>query len=486
MNQQELTKYKVYEEKNIDPREFTDTAFLLGDQSSLAQAIFEKCLSSSPLIDNNRCARRTYLTIAVVSSLVVNGTFVPVPMRLPAGPLFAIANFIGFFKADVWIIRGTIKQLWRPKGRWEIILLQQESKGKYYFIAIIVVAITVSILAQLPSALPAFDYNGWFAVPSFIFSLIGGTIVPLRSIQLSIDRVIRLPRCRVDVAKAELEKLRKAVISLVHDHRETFRKMGYSVKLAHVSKLGRLGDTELRKVNDYFHSITDEPLNAPVVPKSSFKRNFAIVAGIWITTSLETTLATYTFKKTKESLIDNDVVASIFAGAVVASGVYLMGQSIINTTERIFNTVLNLVRCRREISVAEQLRPKLALFFKLTGLIIDSLALGATFVILGDFYDEIAIRTYFEVTLCSAYFLYLFTATLDLVDEALEEIVLQRGTLAEKQIIEFHRGLVNLQQLLEDSSLTDVGYFIAQLPAELKNKLADRVNLKIDALERYI
>ena len=95
----------------------------------LSRVIFERCIANSVLLDPHSCARKIAFGTSVMTSLSAGASFIPVSLPLPAGALFAAANFVGFFKLDMWAIRGTIHDILGPKGEKEIVLLNRSSQG---------------------------------------------------------------------------------------------------------------------------------------------------------------------------------------------------------------------------------------------------------------------------------------------------------------------------------------------------------------------
>jgi hypothetical protein len=461
-----------------------DTTPLIRVPNRLARAIYERCIEDADTIDRYPCGRRTALGASIIASLGANASYIPISLKLPVGPLFAIANFVGFFKLDIWAIRGTINDELGPKGEHEIVLLQRGARGKCYTIAVLASSLVVALLSQIPVALPALDYNGSLAIPSVVFLFVGGALIPIRSLQLSVNKAARLRNSGLGDVSRKVEELRLVMSSLIDQHREIFRKMGYERQLEFIESLRQFEGAELEQTHAFALSILNPPLEDEEVPSRPISDYVAMGAGVVIALSLEAGLAYYTFEKSKLNIIDNSFVAVGFAASVVASSFYLAGRSIISMAQRMVGSLLNLLTCRIEKAIAHQLRPKMTIALKLLGMAIDLGALGATIVIWGDFLkDNLPAKLYFEITLCMAYFLFLSTATLDMIDEVIEESILNSDNKNERAIVQLNNRLKQFQSLIENSSLLDFGLFVAKLPAELKQKLLQRVNLSIEKLD---
>lgn len=450
----------------------------------LSEVVFERCIANTPPLDPHSCLRKIALATSITTSLSAGAAFIPVSLPLPAGSLFAAANFVGFFKLDMWAIRGTIHDLLGPRGEKEVVLLNRTAKGKCFTAAVMVASTAIALLSQVPVALPSLDYDGKLKIPAVICLFVGGALLPIRSLQLTIDKTIRARNASLGKTGKKLENLRMLMASMIDEHREMFRKMDRISKLEHIDCLQQAQGTDVERARKLIEQILEEPLETQEVQKRSLSSYFPTAAGVFIAGSLQTGLAIYTFEKTKEHIVDNDVAAGTLAGSVVLSGIYLSGLSILNTTERIAGAFLRCIKGQREKSMAEQFRPKLTQSLKLLGLLIDLGALGATTVIWGDFYkNNLPAKLYFDITLCLAYFLFLSTSTLDMVDEAVAEIVQRTGSHNERQIVQLNDQLSQIKKIIEQSSLLDFSEFLGKCSNELKVKLLDRVDLSIEMLE---
>ncbi len=446
-------------------------------EDALTGAIFERCIIDAPLVDRHSCLRKIALTVSVITSLSAGASFIPISLQLPAGYLFAAANFIGFFKLDIWAIRGTIDDLLGPRSEKEIVLLDRASTGTWFKGAVIAASTVIALLSQVPVALPALDYDGSLGIPAAASLVVGGLLLPIRSLQLSISKTIRAWHSNAGEAK-EIEKLRETMGSMIDQRRDLFRTMGHAGQLEQVHRFKNLQEEQFIAAALEPPSEVQEPLGLLLSSR------IARVVGVWIAGSLQTGLALYTFAKTKEHIIDSNAAAGVLAGAVVLSGVYLSGKSILDTTERITDSFFGMIRGQRENTLAEQLRPKLTRSLKLLGLAIDLGALGATTVIWGEFYqNNLPLRAYFETTLCLAYFLFLSTSTLDMVNEVVEEIVQHKGSQEEQDILELNCKLKKMQKLIEGSHASDLAVFIQQCPAQLKTSLLEKIGLSTERLD---
>lgn len=464
-----------------------ESSHLLENNDILINAIFEKCIQNESSIDQHPRIRKVALVLSATASLSAGAFFFPISLRLPAGPVFSTCNFVGYVKLDIWAIRGAINDVLGPKSRYEIILLNRASKGKFYSSVVLISSTVIAILFQIPPSLPAFTYEGSWGLPAFIILVAGGIFIPTRSIQLSINRIFQTRNfCLEQIAK-KMERLRQETSSLVDQHQEIFRKMGYGQKLEHVRKMNRLIDNEQRSGMNFVINVLSTPMEYEEQPKSWLTKYAPKIPGTWIAASLWTGVAYYTYEKTKVDFINNDYAAASLAGTTVLLGVYFSSMSIINTAEKMIKYIYNTITCQKEKSISEQIRPKLYMSLHLLGFVIDLGALGSTHVIWGDFFKKKLVASiYFQTTVGLANFLFLTSATIDLVAEVVEEIIHRWGDNNEKEIIDLKIKLSNLQKLLNSSSLLDFGLFITKMPVEKKQILLSKVNLTVQQLDEWL
>lgn len=457
------------------------------ERDVLALSIFERCIGTTPLVDKTACRRNTALVTSIITAAAAGAAFVPISLHLPAGPAFAVANFIAFFNLDMWAIGQTIEDLFGPKGENEIVLLERASHGKCFTTAAVIASTAIALLSQVPVAIPSLDYDGDLKIPALISLFVGGALIPLRSLQLTIDKTMRMRNALHREEGEKIERLRGSFEELIDKYQELFRKMDRQGQLEHVGRFQQIQGADAEKATGLIEEVIKGPIEIKPVDETSLLSRLSRGFGFWIAGSLQTGLALYTFSKTKEHIIDNDIAAGAMAASVVLSGVYLSGQSIINTAENIARSFVNFIKDKREKSLVEQLRPGLSQSLKLLGGLIDLGALGATIVIRRDFYkDDLLADIYFNITFCLAYFLFLSTATLSMVDGAIGKLIQRTGSDDEKQILEHQNKLEKMKQLIERSSLLDFSIFVGGFSEDIRVKLLNKVDLTTETLNQIV
>ncbi|MFZ0565167.1 MAG: hypothetical protein WAM28_03180 [Chlamydiales bacterium] len=447
-----------------------------------------------------KTARKVFKGIAIFASSSAKIFFVPVSLTLGQrigeagkviGPICAISNSASFFTLEYTVARGVINDLLSTKANRENELFphEQDTKKICKKITIISTSGLISLFSQVPPALAVFHYNApQVKIIAAGVTLIAGALFPMRSVQLSLDH---LTKQFSRATQPKLLAMKKEMCKLIKESHELFIKEDLSQKSEFIKALDQIrkDNDSQRKVNQYLlNAIHPQNLLQPTQPSKIRKYvNYSGQAvGLVLTGILQYGIAEYTYELTKQEISDSDATAATLAAVSVASNVYLMGTSIINTTRKVFDSTWGWISNTRKRSLAEQLRPKLTFSLKSFGLILNALALGPSVVIWGDFYQGSSFQGFFESSICTATFLLLFTATLDVVDDVVESLVLSKGTQGEKEIIQMDQEFKQLLNLLEESSLADFQVFFDDLPPETREHLLGRLKLDIDQINSYL
>lgn len=361
-------------------------------------------------------------------------------------------------------------------------IIERSGKGRCYNVAVISTALALSIFSQIPVALPALDYDLGYKELGFTVLLISGSLIPIRSIQLSLDKIFE-KRLLNDTQK-QIESIRENAVSCIGNYRETFRGAPFDQKLALISNLNLTRSME--DLEPYLAQIFEET-DVPQVAQNPLLGRVSTVIGWWITASFEAALTTYTFEKSKENIFDDNVLAGTFAVVTGLSWGYLTGQAVVGTTKRIAQTCVNFFKGQSNPSIAEQIFPNLTAGLKLLGAAISIAAMGPTFVIWGDYYkDNLEKKVYFLTTMSTALVFLLSTASFDMIDGIVQNRIEKNGTLDEQSIVKLDKELRKFQQLLSQSSLFDFASFLETCPADIKNKLLARAEVTAEGLREYL
>ncbi|MGR3973387.1 MAG: hypothetical protein QRY72_02265 [Candidatus Rhabdochlamydia sp.] len=464
----------------------SQTDSLLSQQTAfslLSKAVMEECIERRVASDPHKIARLAIKTVCLIVSAGAKIPYIPISLTLPAGPAFAFGNTTSFFILEWWAIRATIDEALGSRGASEAQMVKRGGKGFLYQIATLVGALVISIFPQIPIALPALDYDGQFKVLGFITLLAAGVFIPIRSLQLTVDNILK--KFMIDESGKKIQQLCFSMAGLIQEERDLFRQLPYQDKLQMISRLD-----DIRKSQDfsgYIKELFTPKVGHKVVKESSLCKKISFAAGIALTAAFEAALVMYTWEKTQEHFIDNEAAAGAIAITTGISWLYLTGQAIIGTTQRVSQAVVNLIKRQKDPSIASQIYPKLTFALKSLGMINTVLALGPTVVIWGEFYasnryEQVAV----EIVMCSSLFLLLSTATLDIIQDFIQQLIQHKGSSDQQLIARLDHEFQKFQTLLRQSALPDIAAFVMDLPEDIKGRLLNQAAITQEMLDHYL
>lgn len=450
---------------------------------------FVSILDRGPKIDSV-CQKSTRVTLRVIvigCSAAVKVFFIPVSLELPAGGAFAAGNCIAYFALEYWSGNAVINSIAGPKTRAEMELERYGNKyGRGRAIAIGVSSVTIGLLSQVTYALAAALYNSQkFKVLAGVTTLIAGGLFPARSTQLSLEAYFN--NQKLSEIEKTLVEIKNDLIAHLQDHRTLLVEAGYEEQCEIINKFNEFRKSSNKVVDFTNHVFAKRALPPTSPPSCSPTRAFSYVVGGSLTVILQSCIGWYTWSKTQELVTDDTAVAGVCTALAVGSAFYMTGKSLISTTERICNAIVDFAECRFKPTLIEKLRPKTTFCLKTLSLLSSTLALGATWVIWSDFFEDNKMeKNFFTSTINAATFLLLYTATLDMVDDIVEALIKQTGTHEEKEVLELYHELRNFQEVIQKSSMADFGIFLTKLPDSVRIPLLQRHNLAVENLENYL
>jgi hypothetical protein len=457
----------------------------------LRAAILSGPIRKDALEDPNLVSRRVIMAFQVAVSLTANSSYFPIVMRVNVG--FAIGDLVSFSCIDLWAIRATLEDAFGPATSAELELFKRGSLPKNYAIALGISAVAIAIFGRSAAALPALDYDGVAAVPATVVLYLQGAIFSTRSIQLTAYKVIQKRKLAVDEIGKKVELIRTEILGLIDAFQEEFRGANYAEKLRMIAQLSEIKSSQdVDRVKKYLEAILLMP--KPIVADrgkcaqmtAKLGNGLILASGVGIASVMQTAGILYTFGKAKLYVTDDDFAAGCLTAISVGGVIYLAGKSVIDTTNRFAINFFKAITCRSEKRIGEQLEPLLSACLKFIGLTLNIGAFGSTYVVWGDYFKESEGKDVFVYVGGAAYFLLAATATLDLIEDAVEGIILWRGSPEAKQVIELRRELTRLKSLFEKSSLLDLCTFLLDPSDELKTALMAKLELSHQALEKTI
>lgn len=390
------------------------------------------------------------------------------------GPIFAGGNVTSFCILEYWAAKNIVNDLFPQQIDIDSRNASCHILGVYRKVTIISTATLMALVSQAPTALAGIKYNAQdYKYPAGLTLLVTGSLLPLRSLQLTLERL----NCNFNQVITPQKKLQQEMVDLCLSHRQLFVEMGWEAKLALIEDLNAIRNSgdEAGKADQYAWTLLALPTTTPKPQNTLFRKvvNYTSTAtGVLITGIFQYALADYTFYQSKEYVWDNDVAAGCFASLTVGCCAYLFGQSFIGTSQRIFNSASNLITQQNVPTINEQLRPKLTFLLKSIGLLINALALGPTIVIWGQFFDQYtAEKIFFDVSICSAIFLLLFTSTIDIANEIAETLIIVKGSEEEKEIMQVYDEYQKLATLFNKHNAEP---FLTGLQEHTRNRIISK------------
>ena len=334
----------------------------------------------------------------------------------------------------------------------------------------------VALVSQIPHIYAAIDYNNdTLKIPIAIVVGIGGAVLPLRSIQLTINRYFEYFEAKelgIDIKEKEafIQKLNKAkgtFVNLTEEEQRTF--------IDQLNEIKKLPDNP-KKIQQFWSKILDVSSSSEVETHPKTSPLYAIKAtGLAITAIYQYVIGIYTFDKTQEEVWDNKAFAGVLSGIVVASSQFLIGSAIVDSTVRIFENVTGINKQARlqNRQLVEKLRSKSLIPLIGLGIVINLLSLGVTATIWNDFFTDPKQKIAFETLMCVAIFLLIDAAIPALIKDIVSNHVKTHGTQEEKVCMHQIDEYQTIMDLIAKMPLQDFQEFIENIPRDIKDAPSD-------------
>lgn len=447
----------------------------------------------SPRIDPDKVPRLSIKTTGAALSFISNIPYWPISLKLGRilGPLSCAGNTVAFFVLEYWSAAGTADDLFGPKTREEIDLFQSEQREKKPCRLIMVISVSslIALASQLPNSLAGMKYNKeQYKLVAGLVMLISGSLIPMRSLQLSIEQ---LRKSLQNSIEGDFAGIQAKMLSLIKTSQNLFVEGGYQKQLAWSRSCSQSRDergSSEEESSRYILALlqNDEaPVKRSIIYIRSMCNYLGLVIGSVAAGVFEYALANYTYTVSREEIYDSTASASAFAFTAVCATGYLYGTSVVRTTQRIFNLLGNALTGKETRNLGWQFRPKMSFALTSIGLLTDLLALGASYIIWGDFYNRSEFEhQFFQKTIIASSFLLLFTATLDIIDEIVS-LSIENGTEEEKEILKLYRDFQKLSEIMSKSSAREFIGYLTNLDAETRNILFERMLPSADQMALF-
>ncbi len=433
-----------------------------------------------------KTVRRSTKGVAALVGAAAKVAFIPIALQLPAGPVFATLNSIGFFKLEIWAGFAAIDQEAAPVLPLENRLNRSSRCTTCLKATFLPLAECLALISQLPSGFAAYQYNPQsFKLVAAAVTTVSLSLFPARSLQLTFNRLFK-EKARTNTGVL-LQKIKNECAQNLGANHANFLASSLGEKLAMVERIVNITQaaTAQEKAQQYTQLFFQRPQSVPI--KRKWPEWIGIGVGVVLTGVFEYCITRYTFTQTQTYISNNVWIAGGFAAVTCLSNLYLSGHSFINTSERLTTAIVNTLTRRPAPSIARQISPSLNLASQFLGLIVDGLALGPTVVIWGDYFKESPEEQYtFQIGMCAAIFILLFTATLDIVEDVVQAQIARCTTPQKADVIKLHNQFNKLASLLEKTSLLNFALFLNGMSADMKDTLLERFQLPQQDLSTFI
>lgn len=461
------------------------------NQNMLSSSILDVCNQKKEAL--TPCQRNTKIglnTVAIGFSLIAKIFYVSIALKTdrligtPANYISAICNIKAFASLEIWAARAMIADLLRSKAGEPN---EKNDRNLCAKISLVSIAGILALLSQIPTAYPAAIYNKDYMVLAGLVTLVASVFIPARSIQLSLkDAINKIYSIKKN---SDLLKLQKESVNLLKESKYNFIQMSPVAKNRFIQKLSstRAIMAPQEQLNQYVQAIFLNSSDTNNVAPSIYKRCWSATGagvGYILTGILQYAIAKYTFVGTKNMIWDSDAAAGFFAALVTASCVYLYGQSIAATSERIFNAPWNWVIGTQQVGLGEQLRPRISKSLKIEEAITNVFALGPSVIIWGDFFNKPDWQHwFFEISICAAIYALILTASLDTIDEILQRFP---SNVEGAKWIQTSKEFGRIERLIKNSSQTSFAEWLSELPDNVQTELCKKANLTPEQLNTCI
>ena len=411
----------------------------------------DRCLvaayEGAPLEDRHPISRRvSNFAVALLSGLSdIPFIAVSLPLGKVLGPIAAAANAATFFVINYWCTQSMIGSAFGAKTLEEIQLVEQDDSqiSKVKKGALFTLAAVVSMISQVPTALAGMRYNEeQYKIPAGLVLLVGGAILSMRSLEMSFEQFLK---------HSQSSKDRAHIIDVLQQAHRAFIDKSQEEKLSFIEELNTIDSS-----SGYMATLLN---SSPPSQKSRIQQVFNSIGlgvGLVLGGIYEYALTAYTFVEVKGELYNNNLVGGLFAGSVLISTAYLTMQSVMVTSQRLFNVAGSFFTGKETCNLSWQLRPKLSAALTAIGLSVNVAALGPSLVMWGDFYNNDSLMDhFFPGAIYSAILLFFLTATLDINDEYVISL-LKEGNDEEKEIAKIDgrfKAIINLMKECPDGEL---------------------------------
>ena len=452
------------------------TAHIISEEDKLSNWLYSYISERPAQSENTSCNSNSISKCALGAlELARNSFFISASLQLPAyiNWFCAGGNLVALTGLDYWAGSSFLDDKFPKEVGLEKIFPSTTSLARK---AAHVANVGIALLSQVPVAYPAMHYNKEYAIPAGIIVLLGGAFIPLRSMQLYIDKFFNKKDAKekgIDLEKQE------AFVQLIKDNKQyfinKFAAMSQETQKQFFENLQEIRNKvdSKEKIESYWNfllSTTAVPTEEELSEGSQKATLAAEATGYFFAGTYQLASSVYTFVKTKENIFRNNLFAGAVTVLTVGASIYLEGTATADATVKLVHSIFGINKRNAEFqeTLVEKLHKRKIVGLQALGHVTNLLALGVVYVIWDDFFKNEMAKIAFESTSCVAIFLLLQASTPALINELAEWLLLSRnGTPEEKAAVKLSQEYQNLADSIDRISPEDFEKFSTCLPPNL-------------------
>lgn len=412
------------------------------------------------------------------------------------GIALAYGNTASFAALISWALLNIIDGEMRPLTKEEAALLRA-TNGHCSKAALLPVAILVGLVSQTPFAYLAYVYNGE-KVEMPVMMMLSDSWFPTYSTYLSLKRGLAVRH--LTSYEETLSGIRRQMIALLEGNRALLENPETRVDYVAALEAIRNGSA-LDKPKQYLKAMLEGRVTAEVAETQSRtacrKVGDAFAGFLGIVAFLSNMGAIgYVSYLGWHQVYANPGFDGTFAALAVGANLYLNSTSVPRTAIRLYNLVKDVVLCRYQPTLADQLAPKMSFALKVLGLATAALSYGPSVQISHDYFDgdsedygichDPDLSTYMEVANSCATVCLVATAILDIVDQIVALSISKLGDKEAVQLMELNDEMKRFAYILANSPLFEFALLLKLLPQPIFDSLLKDTEVTRDNLEAYI
>lgn len=423
-------------------------------------------------------SRRILQVLGSILASMGKLSFVVISLDLAAGNIalgaaLVYGNLVSFACLICWSALNMINDYMQPVGE-EVKSLTNSRQPVWIRVSILIAAVAIGVLAQVPLAYLAYHYNS-LATLMVVSVMISDPWFPIYSTNLSL-KALAETRFYSPFEKEVLEVKSdfKAKLGQSQGH---LTQISFRERSGWISDLQGIASQESssERTEAYLKSLLTERVT--IAPRSSscfykFCEKVIFAFGLVFLACQMIALGVVGFDGWK-LIWDNGIFDWIFTVIVVLANVYLSGATIPYAAVQLFAMVIGIISCSFEPSLVQKQAPITSLLLTIGGLATTGLSWGPSVQIVKDYFNGWK-QTVMMATVPASNVLLVTAAILHVIQGVTEEGILRWGSEGEKEQMKLKHKLSDFSSVLDKCSVEDFARFLQTLPQEVLDKISDK------------